>query len=92
MNAWCRQISACPPACFARVCLTGTSERWWVNCVECHRNSKLESYQRGGTFAATEFLADVEGRPGDPELDNALAELVLHAKWVRVLGKARAQG
>jgi prephenate dehydratase len=57
--------------------------------------TKLESYQRGGTFAATEFYADVEGRPGDPGLDNALAELGFHAKWVRVLGtyrQARARG
>ena len=28
--------------------------------------TKLESYQRGGSFAATEFYADVEGKPGDP--------------------------
>jgi prephenate dehydratase len=57
--------------------------------------TKLESYQRGGTFAATEFYADVEGKPGDPGLDNALAELGFHAKWVRVLGtyrQARARG
>jgi len=57
--------------------------------------TKLESYQRGGTFAATEFYADVEGRPGEPGLDNALAELGFHAKWVRVLGtyrQARARG
>ncbi|MDB5706964.1 MAG: prephenate dehydratase [Sphingomonas bacterium] len=57
--------------------------------------TKLESYQRGGTFAATEFYADVEGKPGDPGLDNALAELGFHSKWVRVLGtyrQARARG
>ena len=57
--------------------------------------TKLESYQRGGTFAATEFYADVEGKPGDPRLDNAIAELGFHSKWVRVLGtyrQARARG
>ena len=57
--------------------------------------TKLESYQRGGSFAATEFYADVEGKPGDPGLDRALEELGFHAKWVRVLGtyrQARARG
>ena len=57
--------------------------------------TKLESYQRGGSFAATEFYADVEGKPGDPGLDHALEELGFHSKWVRVLGtyrQARARG
>jgi prephenate dehydratase len=57
--------------------------------------TKLESYQRGGTFAATEFFADVEGKPGDPGLDRALEELRFHTKWVRLLGtyrQARARG
>ncbi len=57
--------------------------------------TKLESYQRGGSFAATEFYADVEGRPGEPGLDRALEELGFHSKWVRVLGtyrQARARG
>jgi prephenate dehydratase len=57
--------------------------------------TKLESYQRGGSFTATEFYADVEGRPGDPGLDRALEELGFHAKWVRVLGayrRARERG
>ena len=26
--------------------------------------TKLESYQRGGSFAATEFYADIDGQPG----------------------------
>ena len=50
---------------------------------------KLESYQRGGSFAASEFYADVEGRPGDPGLDRALEELRFHSKWVRMLGTYR---
>ncbi len=57
--------------------------------------TKLESYQRGGSFAATEFYADVEGKPGDPNLDLALEELGFHSKWLRVLGtyrQARARG
>ncbi|MDB5710246.1 MAG: prephenate dehydratase, partial [Sphingomonas bacterium] len=37
--------------------------------------TKLESYQRGASFAATEFYCDVEGRPDDPGLERALAEL-----------------
>ncbi|WP_414899792.1 prephenate dehydratase [Sphingomonas flavalba] len=48
--------------------------------------TKLESYQRGGSFAATEFYADIEGAPGDPAVDRALEELRFHTKWVRVLG------
>ena len=57
--------------------------------------TKLESYQRGGSFAATEFYADVVGRPGDPGLDRAIEELGFHSKWMRVLGtypQARPRG
>jgi len=57
--------------------------------------TKLESYQRGGSFAATEFYADVEGRPGDAAFDRAMEELGFHSKWVRVLGtyaQARKRG
>jgi len=48
--------------------------------------TKLESYQPGAGFAATQFLLDVEGAPDDPGLGRALAELAFHAKWVRMLG------
>jgi len=51
--------------------------------------TKLESYQRGGSFAATEFFTDVEGRPGDPGFDRAIEELGFHAKSVRLLGTYR---
>lgn len=51
--------------------------------------TKLESYQSGGSFAATEFYADVEGAPGDPTLDRALAELAFHCNSVRLLGSYR---
>jgi prephenate dehydratase len=57
--------------------------------------TKLESYQRGGSFAATEFYADVDGRPGEAGFDRALEELSFHSKWVRLLGtyrQARARG
>jgi len=48
--------------------------------------TKLESYQKGASFAATMFFADVVGAPGDPPLDRALEELAFHAKELRVLG------
>ncbi|MCE7795921.1 prephenate dehydratase [Sphingobium sufflavum] len=51
--------------------------------------TKLESYQRGGSFSATEFYMDIEGMPGDPAVDRALSELIFHTKWVRKLGSYR---
>ena len=57
--------------------------------------TKLESYQRGGTFAATEFFCDIEGRPGEPHVDRALEELRFHTKSMRLLGsygRARERG
>lgn len=48
--------------------------------------TKLESYIRGGSFAAAEFYADIEGMPGDPAVDRALEVLSHHSKWVRILG------
>ena len=48
--------------------------------------TKLESYQNGASFAATEFFADVEGAPGDPAVDRALDELRFHCNSVRLLG------
>lgn len=51
--------------------------------------TKLESYQRGASFAATEFFCDIEGMPGDAAVDRALAELEFHTKWVRQLGSYR---
>ena len=57
--------------------------------------TKLESYQRGASFAATEFFADIEGHPDEPNVRRALEELAFHTKWVRLLGtypQARARG
>ena len=48
--------------------------------------TKLESYQRGESFAATEFYADIEGHPDDPGVRRSLEELAFHTKWVRMLG------
>jgi prephenate dehydratase len=53
--------------------------------------TKLESYQRGASFAATEFYADIEGAPGDPAVDRALDELRFHTKWVNLLGVYRQE-
>jgi prephenate dehydratase len=57
--------------------------------------TKLESYQRGGAFQATEFYADVEGHPDDKPLARALEELAFYSRWVRILGtypQARRRG
>lgn len=57
--------------------------------------TKLESYQKGASFAATTFYADIEGAPGDPRIDRAIEELAFHCKELRVLGsykQARKRG
>jgi prephenate dehydratase len=57
--------------------------------------TKLESYQKGASFAATMFFADVVGKPGDANVDHALEELAFHCKDLRLLGcyeQARARG
>lgn len=57
--------------------------------------TKLESYQKGASFAATRFYADIEGAPGDPRVDSALEELAFHCNSVRLLGsyaQARKRG
>ncbi|WP_395697982.1 prephenate dehydratase [Methylocella sp.] len=48
--------------------------------------SKLESYMIGGAFAATQFLADVDGHPEDPALARALEELAFFCSEVKILG------
>ncbi len=48
--------------------------------------TKLESYQQGGSFSATEFYADIVGAPGDAAVDRALEELAFHCNSVRLLG------
>lgn len=51
--------------------------------------TKLESYQKGASFSATMFYADIIGAPGDPEVDRALEELAFHCKELRILGTYR---
>jgi prephenate dehydratase len=48
--------------------------------------TKLESYQLGGTFFATQFYADVEGHPDEPNVALALEELAFFSAEVRLLG------
>ena len=48
--------------------------------------TKLESYQKGASFSATTFYADIVGAPGDPAVDRALDELAFHCKELRILG------
>ncbi|WP_206455233.1 prephenate dehydratase [Aurantimonas marina] len=48
--------------------------------------TKLESYQIGGHFIATQFYADVEGHPQDESLRLAFEELSFFTHDVRILG------
>ena len=52
--------------------------------------TKLESYMENGSFAATMFYAEVDGRPQDPPLARALEELTFFADHVEVLGSYAA--
>ena len=57
--------------------------------------TKLESYQKGASFAASMFYADIIGAPGNPAVDRALEELAFHCKEMRLLGsypQARKRG
>jgi prephenate dehydratase len=48
--------------------------------------TKLESYMVEGNFFATQFYADVEGHPDDPNLKLALEELAFFSKELTILG------
>ncbi len=48
--------------------------------------TKLESYQLGGRFVATQFYADIEGHPSDTPVRQALEELRFFSEKVRILG------
>ena len=47
---------------------------------------KLESYMVGGSFAATQFYADIEGHPDDPPVRRALEELEYFTSFTKILG------
>src|SRR5690349_14969842 len=48
--------------------------------------TERESYMVGGHFAATQFLAEVDGHPDDPGLKNALEELAFFTTDIKILG------
>jgi prephenate dehydratase len=48
--------------------------------------TKLESYQLGGSFNATQFYADVEGHPESRPVRLALEELRFFTSKLAVLG------
>ena len=48
--------------------------------------TKLESYQLEGSFAATQFFADIEGHPGSRPVKLALEELAFFTSSVKILG------
>jgi prephenate dehydratase len=48
--------------------------------------TKLESYQLGGSFNATQFYADIEGHPEERHVRLALEELRFFTSKLTVLG------
>jgi prephenate dehydratase len=48
--------------------------------------TKLESYQLGGQFSATQFYADIDGHPANRNVRLAMEELAFFTSYVRVLG------
>jgi prephenate dehydratase len=48
--------------------------------------TKLESYMVGGQFTATQFYAEVDGKPDDDGLKNALEELSFFSRELRIIG------
>ncbi|MCB5199632.1 prephenate dehydratase [Loktanella sp. DSM 29012] len=48
--------------------------------------TKLESYMVGGTFRATQFYAEIEGHPEDPNVRLALDELDYFTNHLRIMG------
>jgi prephenate dehydratase len=48
--------------------------------------TKLESYMVDGSFTATQFYADIEGHPDDPNVRLALDELRYFTSMLKILG------
>lgn len=48
--------------------------------------TKLESYMVDGSFTATEFYADIDGHPDDPNVKLALDELAYFTSKIKILG------
>ncbi|MCZ2158079.1 prephenate dehydratase [Bartonella sp. 220] len=53
--------------------------------------TKLESYQIGGNFNATQFFVDIEGHPEEPMMKLALEELAFFSAEWRIIGIYPAQ-
>jgi len=51
--------------------------------------TKLESYQVGGSFSATQFYADIEGHPEDRGVQFAMEEIQFFTNKLRILGAYR---
>jgi len=47
---------------------------------------RLESYMLGGSFTATQFVADIEGHPEDAPVAQAFEELGYFTDYMKVLG------
>lgn len=52
--------------------------------------TKLESYQIGGKFFATQFYADIEGHPDDANVQLAFEEIGFFSEDFRILGVYKA--
>jgi len=52
--------------------------------------TKLESYQVGGSFQATQFYADIEGHPEDASVKMAMEELDFYTSEMTILGCYKA--
>ena len=48
--------------------------------------TKLESYQMGGSFNATQFYADIQGHPDDPAVNRAMEELSFFTSKLIIMG------
>jgi len=48
--------------------------------------TKLESYQLGGSFSATQFFADIDGHPEERNVQFALEELRFFTSSLKILG------
>ncbi|MDF1610344.1 prephenate dehydratase [Hoeflea sp. YIM 152468] len=48
--------------------------------------TKLESYQIGGKFFATQFYADIQGHPDEAPVARAMEELAYFSRELRILG------
>jgi len=48
--------------------------------------TKLESYQLGGSFNATQFYADIQGHPEEVHVKRSLEELVFHTARHTIMG------